>query len=517
MNKLLITFLLAFPSVALHLNAQPTFEKIYITVGSYNLYELSNQNIITGMGDGVLGFSLLDSDGDMLESHCPWGDSIIGFRSFVLNDSLIYFSTWIIGDTCTEILNSNQSYPVIESIDLTGNVLSIHYYDFNTDCNIGVESSLEVAENKDIILGGRRSFILRADSSGQLVWARNFGRRVGVQFVRELPGGDLLAGFNLDTAGAAVARLDANGEFLWCKSYLRPKGMVHDCVINSDSSFIITGTTDSTFSYPSPEGFDPLFFMLNLNGAGEVQWCMTYDSDPPLWRRLASTRIEKTLDGKLIVLADNGRPFLMKTDLNGDTLWTRSFGETGYGYSNMDLLVHSDGGILFTGRIEGDLPEWSGAGSFLFKTDSLGHLPCSTERSSSVQVAAIWPTDSSFTLSSIDGGTAVSLLSRDTVFDPFIAYNSCDIAYALPHRPERVKPTIHPNPSTGRFTVQFNDPLRAEQFYSVYDPMGRLLFQHRLPRGQQTVDLDLSLYGSGTYVIRFTSPEEVYFERVVVE
>ena len=76
---------------------------------------------------------------------------------------------------------------------------------------------------------------------------------------------------------------------------------------------------------------------------------------------------------------------------------------------------------------------------------------------------------------------------------------------------------VRPNPNTGQFTVEFPDPLRAESYYSVYDSMGRLLYQRPLPAGKGTEEVDLSRFGKGTYVIKCTDKEGVYHERVVVE
>ena len=81
----------------------------------------------------------------------------------------------------------------------------------------------------------------------------------------------------------------------------------------------------------------------------------------------------------------------------------------------------------------------------------------------------------------------------------------------------RPKPTIRPNPNTGRFTMEFPDPLMAESYYSVYDVMGRLLYQRPLPMGKKTEEIDLTRFGAGTYVLKLTDPEGACFERVVVE
>ncbi len=76
---------------------------------------------------------------------------------------------------------------------------------------------------------------------------------------------------------------------------------------------------------------------------------------------------------------------------------------------------------------------------------------------------------------------------------------------------------VYPNPTTGRITVAFDDPLERDSFYSVYDAKGRLLYQRLLLPGREIEEIDLSRFGKGAYVLRFTLPDSVRHERVVVE
>jgi hypothetical protein len=397
-----------------------------------------------------------------------------------------------------------------------------------SDC-WGYPMDLLVSSTKDIITWGLAPafFALKVDSTMTPVWAKQFNNHGSFQFIKELPGGDLLAGINMDTAGAVVARMDANGNFLWCKSYIRPRGMIHDAVIEPDGSFLITGLTDSTAStnpfIPYPPTYHPKLFMMKLNGQGEVQWCKGYDSAPNLWYSHSSSRIVRTLEGNYAVVATLGypqnnlffRPYLMKTDLNGDTLWTRSMGVNSYNYYTQDLLTCSDGGYMVDGGVWGDLPEGHTGLPYIFKTDSLGHFSCS-EQYHPVQVLDLFPTDSSFTLTSVDGAVVYPAFMNDTIFDPIATYDACIVTTA-PDQMQARKFKVYPNPNTGRFTVEFADPLMAESYYSVYDAMGRLLFQRPLPKGRETEEVDLSRFGRGTYMIRFTSPDGVQHERVVLE
>ncbi|HRF79445.1 MAG TPA: T9SS type A sorting domain-containing protein, partial [Flavobacteriales bacterium] len=260
-------------------------------------------------------------------------------------------------------------------------------------------------------------------------------------------------------------------------------------------------------------------------GNGDVQWCRGYDSAPHYWYSRSASRIVKAQDGNYVLLATLGypeynwfyRPFLMKTDLNGDTLWTRSMGVEGYGYETMDLLAYSDGGFMYNGLVWGELPEGQANFAFIHKTDPEGHLPCS-ERHQPVQVTALFPVDSTFTLVSVDGALEKPAFVQETVYPPITMYESCEVITAIqPLTSNGKRPMLRPNPNTGRFTVQFHDPLLAESYYSVFDALGKLLVQRRLPAGATLEEVDLSRFGRGTYVLKFTSPDGVCHERVVVE
>ena len=263
--------------------------------------------------------------------------------------------------------------------------------------------------------------------------------------------------------------------------------------------------------------------MMKLDGAGDVQWCRGYDNGPSGWYASQWSRIERTLDGKYVILATLGqtafpnffRPFLMKTDQNGDTLWTRSVGVGGYIYYTRNLLASTDGGFLFSGIVWGDLPGGQTGLPYIFKTDSLGHFSCD-EQVHPVLVSDLFPTDSSFTLASVDGAVMQPAFANDTVFAPITVYDAC-IVTTVPSPLQARKFLVRPNPNTGHFTVEFKDPLRAESYYSVYDPMGRLLNQRPLPTGATIEEIDLSRFGKGSYVIKVTDKEGVCYERVVLE
>ncbi|MCB9183433.1 MAG: T9SS type A sorting domain-containing protein [Flavobacteriales bacterium] len=528
--SLILAFLWSFA-----LQAQPTFEKYYLSTSSYkrNLLELPSGNILVSIAWGP-GVSILSSTGDFLHSKCYWSDSVLTMQSIRrVEENNYLFLTGYRKDSCSSIgvTTIPFTHPAVGRMDSLGNVSSLKQYSVSASPCLTRPGDLYVTNDSGAIIWGRDTnfFALRIDASLNPQWSRRYLEDGGFHFIKELPTGDFIAGINLKSGGATVARMDAEGNIIWCKSYIRPKGVVHDAYIHSDGSFIVTGYTDSTTTSmfePLSPLFQPKLFLMKLNGDGEVEWCRGFDSAPYYWHTPRWSRIVQSFDGNFVVAATLGtpgynlplRPLLMKLNTNGDTLWTNTVGPTGYLQNVSDLLVASDGGLLISGGIEGDLPEnWTGA-QFIYKADSLGRLPC-WEAYHSVVTYDLFPNDSDITLTAIDGVTAHLASVSDTTFAPLTIYDSCTLNTGIPsmvrHAPKQ--PRVRPNPNTGRFTVQFDDPLMADSFYSVYDALGKLLYQQRWPPGEQTEEVDLLRFGTGTYVIRFTSPGGSCYERVVVE
>ncbi|MBP6573365.1 MAG: T9SS type A sorting domain-containing protein [Flavobacteriales bacterium] len=532
MARIFLFMAVAWSGVA---QAQPTFEKIYLATGAYkrNLIELPSGNVIAGIAWGP-GITTLNPSGDFQHSKCFWSDSVLTMQSIRrVEENNYLFLTGYRKDSCSSIGTTTVpfTHPAVGRMDSLGNVASIKHYRIAASPCLTRPGDLQVTNDSGALVWGRDTnfYAFRIDANLNALWGRRFAEAGGFHFIKELPNGDLIAGINLQRGGATLARMDPDGNIIWSKSYIRPNGVVHDACIEPDGSFIVTGYTDSTTTSifdPLPALFQPKLFMMKLSGDGEVEWCRGFDSAPYYWHTPRWSRIVRSSDGNFVVAAALGtpaynlpfRPLLMKLNMNGDTLWTNTVGHLGYLHDVSDLLAVSDGGFMISGSIEGDLPGgWLG-GQFIFKADALGRLPC-WEQYYPIVTYDLFPSDSSVTLTSIDGVTMHDAYVNDTTFAPLSVYDGCTFTTYLPPdlSHNRARPSIRPNPNTGRFTVVFQDPLMAESYYSVYDTMGRLLYQRPLATGKTTEEVDLVRFGKGTYVIKFTDPQGACYERVVVE
>jgi len=173
-------------------------------------------------------------------------------------------------------------------------------------------------------------------------------------------GGYIIAGstksFGAGGVDVYLIRTDANGDSLWTKTY----GGAGDDFGRSvqqtiDSGFIITGYTKSF----GAGGTD--VYLIKTNASGDTIWTKTYGGKGDDWGYSVSivgridnpAKIESEEPGYMI--AGQTRSFgvwdvyLIRTNVNGDTLWTKTFGGTGAWFGR-SLQTTMDGGCIIIGH-----------------------------------------------------------------------------------------------------------------------------------------------------------------------
>lgn len=499
--------------------AQSTFMRMYQSGVSYGfeLNELPSGNNLVNMGNA----HFIDGSGNIISSTSYFQPNVI-FASqnmrYVGGDRVLCTSaTWT-----APCAFGSGSYmePVIGLMDTLGAVVTMKRYALNTNICGGLTKGLLPMADSGVIIWGRdySPFVLRVDGALEPIWSKRLMDAGALSFFKELPNGDLLAGINMQTAGVVVARMNSTGEVLWGKSYIRPRGVVSDAIIEQDGSIVVVGYTDSTGTTdpiftPLPPGYNPSLFMMKLSGDGDVLWCKGYRSTTNLWYTRRDAVIRRTVDGKYAVFATLGppnqhdwlRPYLMKTDLNGDTLWTRSMGRNNYTYLAQDLQASTDGGYLLSGIIYGNsFPAFVSSLKYIYKTDSLGHFECS-ERVPSMEVMDLFPVDSTVTLNMISGlATATPISVTDSILGPslFPTYDGCTFTTGLPPMLSRNRTMkIYPNPSGGSFTIEHLEETPITRV-DLFDAQGRVVpITWRSANGQLLCESGVPVR-SGIYMVR---------------
>jgi hypothetical protein len=185
-------------------------------------------------------------------------------------------------------------------------------------------------------------------------------------------GGYIVAGYT-NSFGAGdwdlfLIKTDANGNIQWAKTYGGTYGDGASSVQQTlDGGYIVAGWT-----HYSTVDFD--LFLIKTDVNGNIIWAKTYGGTG--WDLARS--VQQTSDGGYIVAGSTysfsaglNDIFLIKTDANGNISWAKTYGGTNYDNA-FSIQQTSDGGYIvagFTGSF--------GAGAwdlFLIKTDANGNI-----------------------------------------------------------------------------------------------------------------------------------------------
>jgi len=224
--------------------------------------------------------------------------------------------------------------------------------------------------------GEKDVYLIRTDPYGDSLWARTYGdtgSEEGRAVEQTADGGYVIAGWT-ESFGAGgfdvyLVKTDMNGEILWTKTYGGGSDDYgYSVQQTSDSGYVIVGKTYS-FGVGSSD-----IYAIKTDQNGDTVWTRTYggpDSD-------GGRAVRQTSDAGYIIvgctesfaafLAD---VYLVRTDAKGDTLWTASYGaeHSDCGWSVQQTL---DGGYVVVGFSD-PLPWGLHAKVMLVKTDEQGN------------------------------------------------------------------------------------------------------------------------------------------------
>ena len=201
--------------------------------------------------------------------------------------------------------------------------------------------------------GGLDVYLIRTDSEGDTLWTRTYGGSQsdeGETVVITPDQGYMIAGYT-NSYGAGdkdfyLIRTDSNGDTLWTRAYGGAgDDLAWSVAVTPDSGFIVTGRTKS-FGAGSWD-----VWLLRTDAAGDTLWSRTYGGYG--WD--SGLGVQSTVDGGFIVNgytmsfgAGDTDYYMLKTDSSGNILWSRTYG--GYHYDNGTCVRQlPDGGYLLGG------------------------------------------------------------------------------------------------------------------------------------------------------------------------
>jgi hypothetical protein len=170
-----------------------------------------------------------------------------------------------------------------------------------------------------------------------------------------------------------LLKVDAGGELTWMKRYMDelPYNHGYSVLQNADGGYIFTGGMQAHGPETGPPG--GCAFLMKTKVDGEVSWFKTFDE------YTCGFSISTTKDSGYIITGSYSADgfsdedvWLMKINASGSKLWSKTFGDEGSVERGYQVKQDIDEGYVLVGYINNYGSR--GADVWLIKTDSLGDL-----------------------------------------------------------------------------------------------------------------------------------------------
>jgi len=219
-------------------------------------------------------------------------------------------------------------------------------------------------------------YLMKTDADGESLWTRTYGGSdddKGFSVQGTADGGYIIAGvtlsFGTGNYDVYLIKTDAFGNLIWEKTYGGENSDWGFSVqVTSDGGYIITGSTESS----GAGAMD--VYIVKTDANGDTLWTRTYGGI----KNDSASSIQLTSDGGYIICGSSesfgaGKEdiYLLRIDSNGNALWTKTYGGTDYDYGS-SVRQTLDGGYIIAGQTNS-----FGAGEYdvyLIKTDASGKI-----------------------------------------------------------------------------------------------------------------------------------------------
>ena len=229
----------------------------------------------------------------------------------------------------------------------------------------GVGYSIQQTNDEGYIISGG-TMIFKLNSNGDTIWSYTNNTQIEYHFnsiLQTFDGKYIVSGLRqLESNGVVmlIIKINENGEEVWEQTY-NITTICQDCEGYYSEGLYIEQTLDSGFVITGHNN-NNLLILLKINNIGDQEWVKTFNSSLGL-------SVKQTTDNGFIIcgmeniIESNSDLILIKTDENGNEIWSQTFGgeEDDVGYS---VQQTSDGGYIITGDSSEDI--------FLLKTDENG-------------------------------------------------------------------------------------------------------------------------------------------------
>jgi hypothetical protein len=195
--------------------------------------------------------------------------------------------------------------------------------------------------------------LLKTDQYGDTTWTKLYGgtqNDVGYSVEQTLDSGFVIVGTTLSFGAGSndiyLIKTDQNGNTLWTKTYGGSENDIGNSVKQtSDNGYIVVGYTQS-FGATSGD-----VYIIKTDANGDTLWTRMYGNTES---EQAWHVIEVSSGGYMVagyaqsIVTAEYNAYVISLDVNGDTLWTKTYGGSGHEEAH-SIVESSEGGFVIIG------------------------------------------------------------------------------------------------------------------------------------------------------------------------
>jgi hypothetical protein len=356
-----------------------------------------------------------------------------------------------------------------------------------------------------------RFVLMWTDSNGVLDHWRTYGGPNSiVQDLIALPDGYVLCGSRTPRASMVqkqmyIVRTNLSGDTLWTSFIEWPSSVQTEgyrILPTADGGFLAVGS--QTISTPTPPPTTNAY-LVRLDANGDTLWTRTYGNGY-FTEALAVCPVDN--EGYLVVVEiveeDVWLPYIgiLKVNAAGDTLWSRTYSANGGKQAASDAVACHDGGFMLAGYIEPLLSDQRFA--LLMRIDSDGDTLWTHNYGTS-------PLNGAYSLTgTADGGYLIiggarGLLPSSTDIYAFRLEPELSSRETVIRVPVHFALQMYPNPFNSSTHLEFTLPSTQRVSLRLYDVLGRevaVMMNEIRAAGTHEVRFDASGLPSGVYLCR---------------
>ncbi|MEO1262168.1 MAG: T9SS type A sorting domain-containing protein [Bacteroidota bacterium] len=200
-------------------------------------------------------------------------------------------------------------------------------------------------------------YLSKIDCTGEVEWVRKYGQTTGIDNtdprVAALNNGNYIMATTVLEADydILVVCTEPDGEALWKNTYGgSDKDVARGLLRLQDDHLVVVGTTES-YGTDTDSPYTDMYALKINSETGDTIWTKSFgnrDGIDDLWDVTENANGDLTFIGRSF--HDNGIWLsVIKTDRDGELLWTKFYGKTNHQSSGFDIIGMPDGGYAITG------------------------------------------------------------------------------------------------------------------------------------------------------------------------